>query len=99
MLDLIVLYTDRLDACHAFYSGLGLTFQKEQHGSGPEHFSTTLGSVVFELYPAGEKPPTGRLRIGLTLPPGSGVEPGRHTLTDPDGRTVALTVTGRPPSR
>ncbi|GAB1817567.1 glyoxalase/bleomycin resistance/dioxygenase family protein [Herbidospora sp. RD11066] len=92
-LDLIVVYTDRLDACRAFYAGLGLVFERERHGSGPEHFSTTLGSTVLELYPAGDKPPTGRLRLGLNLSAGSGLRPGSHTLNDPDGRTVVLTVT------
>lgn len=90
--DLIVIYTDRLDACRAFYSGLGLIFERERHGAGPAHFAATLGSTVFELYPAGDQPPTGRLRLGLTLPAGPGRAPGHHTLTDPDGRTVALTV-------
>ncbi|NAS21089.1 VOC family protein [Herbidospora sp. NEAU-GS84] len=90
MIDLIVVYTDRLDECRAFYTGLGLTFEKERHGTGPEHFSATLGSTVFELYPAGDRPPTGRLRLGFTLPSGPGREPGRHT--DPDGRTVDLRI-------
>ncbi|WP_062432333.1 VOC family protein [Herbidospora daliensis] len=93
MIDLVVLYTDRLDECHAFYSGLGLTFQQERHGTGPEHFSTQLGPTVLELYPAGDKPPTGRLRLGLTVCAGHGFAPGNHTVTDPDGRTIALSVT------
>nr|WP_062330268.1 hypothetical protein [Herbidospora sakaeratensis] len=93
MIDLVVVYTDRLDECHAFYTALGLTFTKERHGAGPEHFAAQLGPAVFELYPAAGKPPTGRLRLGLTLPPGHGREPGLHTVTDPDGRTIALTVT------
>lgn len=91
MIDLIVVYTERVEECRAFYTGLGLTFEKERHGTGPEHFSATLGSTVFELYPAGDGHPTGRLRLGFTLPGGPGREPGCHT--DPDGRTVALTVT------
>ncbi|MEV6478171.1 VOC family protein [Streptomyces sp. NPDC051657] len=93
--DLIVIYTDRLDACHAFYTELGLTFAKEQHGPGPEHYATQLDGTVFELYPASpRRPATGSLRLGLTIPAGPRTPPvGRHTHTDPDDRTVVLTVT------
>ncbi|TKK86116.1 hypothetical protein FDA94_23155 [Herbidospora galbida] len=92
VIDLVVVYTERVEECRAFYTGIGLTFRKEQHGAGPEHFSATLGSTVFELYPAGGRPPTGRLRLGFSLPGGPGREPGRHTVTDPDGRTVDVRI-------
>ncbi|MGW2513889.1 VOC family protein [Streptomyces scopuliridis] len=97
--DLLVLYTDQLDACHTFYTGLGLTFEKEQHGTGPEHYATALTGLVFELYPTSpRRPATGSLRLGLTLPVGAHGRPvGQHTLTDPDGRTVVLTITQEAP--
>lgn len=98
ILELAVIYTTRLDACRDFYRGIGLDLVRERHGSGPEHYATTLADGgVLELYPAGGRPETGYLRLGLTAPPkGAGfLPPGRHTLTDPDGRTVVLTV-GRP---
>ncbi|WP_371793052.1 glyoxalase/bleomycin resistance/dioxygenase family protein [Streptomyces sp. NBC_01471] len=97
--DLTVIYTERLDDCHTFYAGLGLDFDKEQHGTGPEHYATVLdGGMVFELYPAGGRPPTGRLRLGFTGRASTGWRPvGRHVLTDPDGRTVVLTVTPEEP--
>ncbi|MER5644733.1 glyoxalase/bleomycin resistance/dioxygenase family protein [Streptosporangium sp. NPDC002524] len=95
--NLIVVYTDQLDACHAFYTGLGLTFAKERHGTGPEHYAALLGGTVFELYPAGgSRPATGSLRLGLVVPADSvarAFAPGRHVLTDPDGRVVDLRVT------
>ncbi|MFF8958561.1 glyoxalase/bleomycin resistance/dioxygenase family protein [Streptomyces sp. NPDC014894] len=98
--DLIVIYTDRLDACRTFYTGIGLDFAAERHGDGPEHYAAELDGCVFELYPSGERrPATGPLRLGLTAPAHDSVEdltPGRHTLTDPDGRTVVLTVPGEP---
>ncbi|MFE2555987.1 VOC family protein [Streptomyces sp. NPDC059352] len=92
--DLIVLYTEQLDACHAFYSGLGLTLVREQHGNGPEHYAATLAhGTLLELYPATRRPATGYLRLGLTAPASATSTPaGRHTLTDPDGRTVVLTI-------
>ncbi|MET9608881.1 VOC family protein [Streptomyces sp. NPDC006512] len=95
IIDLVVIYTDRLDACRDFYGLLGLVFVPEQHGSGPAHHAATLADGgVLELYPATRRPPTGYLRLGLTAPAhGTRFLPaGRHTLTDPDGRTVVLTV-------
>ncbi|WP_405674866.1 glyoxalase/bleomycin resistance/dioxygenase family protein [Streptomyces sp. NBC_01511] len=99
--NLIVIYTDRLDACHAFYTDLGLTLAKEQHSTGPEHYAAELeGGAVFELYPtSARRPATGSLRLGFTLPARAGATdaaPGRRTLTDPDGRTVVLTIPEQP---
>ncbi|MFE6717581.1 VOC family protein [Streptomyces albidoflavus] len=93
-LGLLVLYTERLEACRAFYAGLGLVLIVEQHGDGPAHWSVQLGpGCVLELYPAGGQPPTGRLRLAFTLPhvPG-GLAAGRHRREDPDGRVVLVTV-------
>ncbi|MEU8778381.1 VOC family protein [Streptomyces sp. NPDC048606] len=95
IIDLAVIYTDRLDACRDFYAGVGLDLVAERHGGGPEHYAATLADGgVLELYPAVRRPPTGYLRLGLTAPPhaAGALPPGRHTLTDPDGRTVVLTV-------
>lgn len=91
---LLVIYTPNLESCRTFYQALGLTFEREQHGSGPEHFAAVLpGGTVFELYPATEHRRTGAMRLGFAVesqaisPP---LEPGRHLLTDPDGRTVEI---------
>ncbi|GHH73753.1 hypothetical protein GCM10018793_13040 [Streptomyces sulfonofaciens] len=91
---LIVIHTDRLDECRRFYADTGLPLSRERHGSGPEHYAAVLdGGVVLELYPTGRRAATGYLRIGLTVATEhSAFPPGRHTLTDPDGRTVDLTV-------
>ncbi|MGW0595032.1 glyoxalase/bleomycin resistance/dioxygenase family protein [Streptosporangium sp. NPDC002607] len=95
--NLIVIYTEQFDDCRDFYAGLGLTFAREQHGAGPEHYAATLsGGVVFEIYPAtSRRPATGSLRLGLTVPGSTTapLAPGRHILTDPDGRTIDLHVT------
>ena len=91
-MDLIVLYTDQLDACHAFYSALGITFTQERHGQGPEHYAANLDGTVVELYPASlRRPATGSLRLGLTLPAPAGTQPHRVTHRDPDGRTIVIT--------
>ncbi|MFD6953427.1 MULTISPECIES: glyoxalase/bleomycin resistance/dioxygenase family protein [unclassified Nocardiopsis] len=93
---LLVLYTDRVEECRAFYTRLGLRFVRERHGEGPEHHAAELpGGMVFEIYPATAARSTGAVRLGFTvdgrraLPP---LEPGRHVLTDPDGRKVDLRV-------
>lgn len=36
----------------AFFQTLGLTFEKEKHGSGPEHYACEQNGVVFEIYPS-----------------------------------------------
>jgi catechol 2,3-dioxygenase-like lactoylglutathione lyase family enzyme len=91
-LGLIVLYTSRLDACRDFYGSLGLDLVRERHGTGPEHYAATLADgVVVELYPARPDRLTGYLRLGLTLDT-SLLPPGRHRLTDPDGRVVDVSV-------
>ena len=91
---LLVLYCAHLEECRSFYGGLGLSFTAEQHGQGPGHYAAVLADgVVFELYPAGTDRETGVLRLGFSVtgttatPP---LAPGRHRLTDPDGRTVEV---------
>ncbi|MFE9462617.1 VOC family protein [Streptomyces virginiae] len=94
-IDLLVIYTTRLEECRAFYAGLGLDLVPEKHGDGPDHYAAAFADGgVLELYPATRRPGSGYLRLGLTAPaPATGGRtPGRHTLTDPDGRTVVLTV-------
>lgn len=65
--DLIVIYTNRLDACHAFYVEFGLTCIKEQHGPGP---STTP--------PSSAEPPLSSTRPARTARP-----PGRCASASP----------------
>ncbi|MEM9007379.1 MAG: VOC family protein [Cyanobacteria bacterium P01_F01_bin.86] len=66
-LSLMVIRVSDIDRSAAFYSALGLTFKREQHGSGPEHFSTWMGETVFELYPASERFPITTSRIGFKV--------------------------------
>ncbi|WFG46743.1 VOC family protein [Pseudonocardia alni] len=90
---LLVIYTERLDACHDFYCGLGLELVREQHGSGPVHYAVELaGGMVLELYPARPGHATGRLRLGFTVPASDRFRGGEHRLSDPDGRVVVVEV-------
>ncbi|MCK9923592.1 VOC family protein [Frankia sp. AgPm24] len=96
-IDLLVLYCSDLPSCHDFYRNLGLVFERERHGGGPEHYAATLAAdAVLELYPAGSGAATKRVRVGLTISH-SGLRaplltPGSHVLHDPEGRTVDLHV-------
>jgi catechol 2,3-dioxygenase-like lactoylglutathione lyase family enzyme len=94
---LLVLYSRRVEECRDFYADLGLSFTAEQHGQGPRHYAAVLADgVVFELYPARPDRETGAIRLGLVVtgvaatPP---LAPGRHLLTDPDGRTIKVHAT------
>ena len=96
-MNLLVLYTLRLEECRAFYAALGLTFTAEQHGQGAEHYAAVLADgTVFELYPARSGRQTDALRLGLAVDGRTttpGLTPGRHLLTDPDGRTIEVHAT------
>jgi catechol 2,3-dioxygenase-like lactoylglutathione lyase family enzyme len=93
---LLVIYAEALDACREFYTGLGLTFVREQHGSGPEHYAAVLpDGMVIELYPATADRATRAMRWGFAVDESvvqPTLAPGRHLLTDPDGRTVDVYV-------
>ncbi len=71
-LNLTVVRTANMDACLAFYCALGLTFQQEQHGSGPIHYSCELGNTVIEIYPgepgtAPDRKSGGATMLGFTV--------------------------------
>jgi predicted enzyme related to lactoylglutathione lyase len=66
-LALLVLRVSDIPTAVEFYWALGLTFQREQHGTGPQHFSTVLNGTVFELYPASDRFPVSTARIGFTV--------------------------------
>jgi lactoylglutathione lyase len=51
-MNLIVLRTANIEAMLAFYRVLGLVFVQEQHGTGAIHYSTQLGEITLEIYPA-----------------------------------------------
>jgi predicted enzyme related to lactoylglutathione lyase len=67
-LNLLVVYSRNIEAAKEFYEQLGLTFQSEKHGKGPNHFAAQLGPVVFEIYPCLDASHVSRTRIGLVVP-------------------------------
>jgi catechol 2,3-dioxygenase-like lactoylglutathione lyase family enzyme len=107
-LTLLVIRCRDLELSRSFYQALGLVFAPEQHGSGPHHYSSRLGSTVLELYPSTKI--VGGLRLGLRVADvaeavrsiralGGQVardltpEHRAALLRDPDGNDVELTST------
>ena len=67
-LSLVVLQSLQPEAVKEFYCLLGLSFIEEQHGNGPMHYSTTMGSLVLEICPSKNGSPPTPLRIGFKVP-------------------------------
>jgi predicted enzyme related to lactoylglutathione lyase len=66
-LNLVVIRSSDLDRAARFYSGIGVRFEREQHGSGPEHLAAEIGGVVFEVYPLGSSADTLAVRLGFRV--------------------------------
>jgi len=66
-LNLLVLRCREIDASKSFYEQLGIEFQKEKHGSDPEHYAVVFDDTVFELYPLKEGEPVDRSRLGFAV--------------------------------
>ncbi len=89
----------------AFYTGLGLAFQSEQHGAGPKHYCCQLDALALEIYPSEGGDIGGSAMVGikvanldrLKLPQNNIVaqtapfgDGWRVIIKDPDGRNVFL---------
>jgi lactoylglutathione lyase len=67
-LNLVVLRSPDIHRAAKFYRALGLLFTAHSHGSGPEHYSSEVSGVVFELYPITPKSTaTTGTRIGFNV--------------------------------
>jgi len=67
-LNLVVLRSSDIDRGAAFYRQMGLLFTKHAHGTGPEHYSSEVNGLVFELYPLTPKAAsTTGTRIGFRV--------------------------------
>ena len=67
-MNLVVIYTRDIELAKGFYDSLGLSFTPEKHGSGPQHYSASIGTLVFEIYPCKDGETAGPLRIGFRVP-------------------------------
>lgn len=102
-LNLLVLRCQDIELSKRFFGALGCRFVEEKHGTGPTHYSCTMGAVVLELYPTRAESSAG-VRLGLCVDDlavvlervaqlGAAVESSADThavVVDPDGRRVAL---------
>lgn len=66
-LNLLVIRCRDIEVSRLFYEQLGVEFQKEKHGSGPEHYAVMFDDMVFELYPLKEGEPVDRSRLGFAV--------------------------------
>lgn len=85
-LQLVVIYSTQLETIRAFYELLGMTFARERHGRGPEHFAAQLGELVFEIYPASaDNPPANSVRLGFSV---ASLDRLVETLVDGGGKLI-----------
>ncbi len=68
IMSLIVLRSANIESAKEFYSLLGMSFTEEQHGKGPRHYATIIGSMVLEIYPCQSGLSESPLRIGFRVP-------------------------------
>lgn len=66
-LNLIVLRSYDVELLGQFYEALGMSFVREQHGSGPEHLACVTDGTTFEIYPCVEENTTQGMRIGFCV--------------------------------
>ena len=65
---LLVIRATDLVAARAFYEALGLDFELEKHGNGPEHLSHAKSGFVFEVYPRrSNSDSTSSVRLGFSV--------------------------------
>lgn len=98
--NLLVLHCMDLEKSRIFYEALlGLPLKREQHGTGPVHYSVQVDELLLELYPSSLVCTT---RLGFTvdnvfetvkhLPSGHVLqhEFGSAVVVDPDGNKIEL---------
>ncbi len=66
-LNLLVLRAVDMEATRAFYEALGLSFRREKHGNGSEHFSCDAGGVLLEIYPRTSDATAEQTMLGLSV--------------------------------
>ena len=66
-LNLVVIRSHEIERAVRFYTTLGLTFVREQHGKGEEHWAATAGKTTFEIYPASHTYDSSGIRIGFEV--------------------------------
>lgn len=68
-LNLLVIRSADIDRAKLFYELIGLAFERERHGNGPEHFAAVMAGCVIEIYPgqhSTDDPPAERLGFSVS---------------------------------
>ena len=67
-LNLVVIRSPDIDRSAAFFGEIGLLFERHSHGSGPQHYTSEVDGLVFEIYPLTPKTrSTNGIRIGFRV--------------------------------
>ncbi|MEK3886274.1 VOC family protein [Bacillus sp. FSL K6-3431] len=66
-LNLVVIQSSNPVKSVSFYEKLGLVFNQEKHGKGPEHYACKLDKLIFEIYPTSKEGTSNMMRIGFTV--------------------------------
>ena len=66
-ISLLVLRCKNIELCREFYESIGLSFKKEKHGTGPEHYASDNDGFVLELYPKGNAKGFDNTRLGFRV--------------------------------
>lgn len=68
MLNLLVLRAKNPPHLAEFYELLGLRFQSEKHGNGPDHMACDTGAGILEIYPSSTvHASTSSVRLGFAV--------------------------------
>jgi predicted enzyme related to lactoylglutathione lyase len=67
MLSLLVLRSPDVERAARFYGLLGIRFERERHGTGPEHLAAQLGPAVLEIYPQDGQADSVGVRLGFRV--------------------------------
>lgn len=66
-LTLLVVKSSDPNRLKNLYEIFGLSFQQEQHGKGPIHFSCQLGDTILEIYPCDDRLLADTNRLGFQV--------------------------------
>ncbi|HVS34187.1 MAG TPA: VOC family protein, partial [Gemmataceae bacterium] len=56
-----------MDRAVRFYELLGIRFDREQHGAGPEHMAARIGAALLEIYPLSAESNAASIRLGFRV--------------------------------
>lgn len=67
MINLLVIYADKMESLRDELSAFDLIFEKHHHGKGPVHYACEQDGLCLEIYPSSDTNPKTHTRIGLSV--------------------------------